>query len=1038
MGAFDNLIPQNQPKQKSVPTTSRNIPSQQEIADESLSKKSQMTGKPYAEQVDSNFEEGSVLTQELLKLLGDVAKTTEGLAVTGLRGLTGQKQNVPTNIGEALKPLLGIEETSQAGELATSNRPTFAQEWQKQGIDPKKAEVLGALTSMITDPLTYVGIGGASKIKQAGKLTEQTMSAIPEVMTGIKQAEKIGAKEIPLEVIPKKVLPVEIKKSIIDNTLEESQNVLKQTDELITPRKTFDDYQVQIDALKQDILKAGDKPTIDLLGGKALRSKPELVQELDDLKAQQIINEMSDYKNDISKRTIFPNPNPMTSLVQTYVANKGEFGKAVYRQMSRASDTLDALRAKWFTSFDEQGDLGKVFGGLSREEKNNFMATMEGHEQAVSPNVQNLVNVAKRNRTEIANGAIERGIQVKDVNTNTAKFFSIRQNHMPHYPLSPLEVAKDAEVVRDSLNYAVKTGKFRDLEEAQQVWDAYSDVVRSHVDGLELPVNEKTKPFYEWMVKHNQAEDIPDAIKRFNYTTSQIKSPKQGSLETSRLVDVPFYSVDPEYILSRYYTGVAKRFGEVDNFGRNDDIINTLLDGLRKENPTDKNVVQNVKDMIDLQTGIKRPSQLGAGVAKAVQNLEAARKLSLSVFMNATQTANPAAVTGLTNTVKAVLNSFNREGQNFAYKAGVLFNETARSLYQVEGTGITAKIADAVLSGTGFNVVERQNRIISALAGKHFAEEQAMKYIASDGTNKVAERMLRNLGLHPDAILKRGSVVEDELFTAARNITNRTQFRNRVIDSPVWANSPWGKVANQFKHVAENQVRFFREELINEMKQGNYAPLIRYAMIAPPAFKGSQLVKDFIKGKKAGADTRSTEEQMLQIASNTGVMSMYYDILQSVNFKGQGWAQSLIPAGDTAGQLGSAVYEMFRPVIERELGDEDARYLNLKPITRFAVKSIPIAGPRILESMKSPEEKQQEATRTIREAMEKGLDVDQVIRALKEDNRINTPKAVESAKKAIKGSKRKAQELRQFASRTDPTTALLVRLGLKEVPKKKR
>lgn len=1008
MGAFDDLIPTDQ---------TQSPLDQKQVANKSLARKQQNKSTSVGQ--DTGFDTG--ITSEIMSFLGDINKASQGVAVTGLQALQGRKQNVGQNIINSFGSLFGSElETPQELTGNEVSTPKFSDIFQREGVDPKTSEILGSLASTLTDPTTYIGAGGLAKASKA-----VSREALAETGNLLRTAAKEGT-----EIVSKEIAP-----QVAKETLEAADNKIAQAGFDLVPEKKFGDFQKQIQDKQNKLLTIDDNPMLDIKE-KAL-AKSQIAQEMDDLKYEQVLNEMSDYANDITKRTIFTKkPNELTSLVQTYISNRGQFGNALYRQAERASDTLDALRGKWMTQFESRGNLPKVFGNLTKDQRSNYFAAMEGFEDVSDPVVKQLVDISRKNRAEIAENAIKRGVQVKNANSSTSKFFSIKENHMPHYVIDPKQVVDNSDIVKESLEYSVRTGRFKDINEANKIYHAYANAIKNNIDGIDLRVTEENKPFFDWLVKNKQADDIPDAIRRFQDTNKEVKTAKSGSLETQRIIDIPFYDTNPERVLTRYYSSVAKRFGEIDNFGRDNEIANQLIEGIRKEfGDKDANRVSN---MINLMTGANKPSDIGVTLAQGLRDIESARKLDLAVFLNMTQSANTGSVIGIQNLNKALIDNFTKEGRDYAYKAGVLFSETARSMYNVSDDLITGKIANSIMQMTGFNEVEKFNRVLAALGGKHFANEQAMKFIASNGTNKSAERALRNMGLHPDIILKRGSLTEDDMLTASRYITNRTQFRSRILDSPEWASSPWGKLVNQFKNYGENQVKFLREELINEARQGNYAPIVRFAVLAPPSYAGAKALKDVVKGKDQRLDTRTNWQKAAEIAANMGVLGMYYDVLMSMNFKGQGWVSGLIPAMDTIGQGGSAVFEVARPVMSKWLGKNEAKLLNLKPLTRFGTSFAPVVKTRLLDALKEPADKQREAARTLTEATQRGQDLGPILEALREDKRVNVSKALKSAKSSQKSNTTKMRKANTALNESSDVKRALMQLGLVSIPTSKR
>ncbi len=422
--------------------------------------------------------------------------------------------------------------------------------------------------------------------------------------------------------------------------------------------------------------------------------------------------------------------------------------------------------------------------------------------------------------------------------------FIARENYLPHYILDPVDVINTSgEALEESLKYSVKTGKFRDVNEARKVWEAYSEAARSAFKDIDVPVNSKTKAFFDWVVKTGDAEDVSQAAFNFKKHIQRARTPKFNSLETERSINIPFYDVSPERVLTRYYSGAAKRLSEIDHFGLKGEfgeVADTLINKISEE--AGEQSAKDINEMMNLIVGNKLLTD--AGIRNAVQmvrNLEAASKLTFAFVMNSTQLVNSASVIGLRNTIKGFADRFTSEGQEYAFKAGAVFNEYTQALYGVGGDDITAKFAKLVLEKlTPFQAIERNNRLVTALGAKHYVDDLARDLIQGQGKTVGAvnaARQLRKMDIRPERVLAEGKVLMDDYFKASGNITTRTQFRARAQDAPLWASSDWGKIVNQFKNFIENQWRFMREEILKEAQQGNLAPIARYSVLAPTVGK---------------------------------------------------------------------------------------------------------------------------------------------------------------------------------------------------------
>jgi antitoxin component HigA of HigAB toxin-antitoxin module len=875
------------------------------------------------------------------------------------------------------KLMEGIKKTAGAIAGKPEDQKEFGDVLREKGVPEPLAALGGLAANMATDPLSYLGMG-------EGKAAIEN-------------------------------LPVKATDAVIADT----PSAIKFN---LNPAKTIADYDSEISRIQDALVKAPSET-----------EKTVLAEQLDNLNSEKVVNEMSDFKNNRIRRT----PDAM-SLMTTYIEQRGQFGAALARQIDRASNTLDGLRAKWLSRFDSQGDLNRIFARLDPEERVNLMAAKEGYQQATDPKLEKILEIMKTNDAEIAENAIKRGMTVNT--SDGVKPFAPRENYIPHFLLSPKQVLTGPQSLADAINYQVKIKTFKSYEEGFKVWESYREALTGSFEGVLPKPNAKTKDFYEWLVKNGQAPNEDQAWNLFRKFREKVQSPKFNNLEYAREINIPFYDVDPVRVLTRHYSGVAKRFGEIDAFGRNGEIANKLISGIAEEvGPKD---AQNIMHKLNLITGAERPSELLQGPSRVIRNIEAASKLGLAVVVNATQSINTTAVTGFKNAAQSILEAFTKEGKDFAFKSGSIFNEFTQSMYGIGDHGITAKIASEVLDKTGFSSMERMNRVIAAVAGKHFAEDMSRQLVAGEGKTLgavQAAKALRRMGIRPETVLANGGLADEDLMQAARSVVTRTQFRARIQDSPEWAIHPVGKVFNQFKNFTENQWKFLREELVNEAKSGNFAPILRYAVVSPAAGEAQKHIKGLITGKDPINLGDTMVERLIDDAASVGALGLLYDVIKSVQYKGPSWVGAMSSGIEDIGRTSSNVYQAVKPLIDHFMGEDEVQMLNLKPLTRQIAESIPVVGPRIVEAMKSPQEKKRAATQKLREAIESNADVRPLLKMM-ENKGIDTAKVLKNAESVILKKKhsgyKQELELQRAKAKGDYLTAALMQLGLHDSGKK--
>lgn len=256
---------------------------------------------------DNGFDTG--MTDEVLSFLGDLGKTTEGLAVTAFRTLRGDKQNATQNLVNSAAQILSPE-LRNPSELAGTelHAPRFAEEFQKEGISPETSETLGMLASVATDPLTWIGAPKAPKA--AGAIEDafqqfmkahadddpSKMFAIGKLFTPADDVAKSEvARNIMLEQFRRSASDLEaLKRSVIEQIGEE---LPKETAELFHDLAIAATDKKQLISTYYDIEKlntataAATKPA----GSKALNNVKHLY--MDSIQAPRVFDMADGYAN---------------------------------------------------------------------------------------------------------------------------------------------------------------------------------------------------------------------------------------------------------------------------------------------------------------------------------------------------------------------------------------------------------------------------------------------------------------------------------------------------------------------------------------------------------------------------------------------------------------------------------------------------------------------------------------------------------------------------------------------------------------------
>lgn len=339
------------------------------------------------------------------------------------------------------------------------------------------------------------------------------------------------------------------------------------------------------------------------------------------------------------------------------------------------------------------------------------------------------------------------------------------------------------------------------------------------------------------MVDTGQASTKAEAEKFLNDFVSKNRERKAGNLEYERMFDIPGYEKDPEKALMMYADSASRRISEVATFGKKDEVASALINKIADEGG-DYKQAQKIFDYV-------YKGEDKNAFANFLLSYNTFSKLSLSFFSNVTQSVNTAAKGGLLNTLKGAGQALAQgikavKGKNYDDIA-LLSNALDEAMGNQE-TGVLNNFTKSVMYM--FQKVENFNRRTAAYAGKYRAEELA-GLLSKDPQNAFAIRQLDSLGIKVDDVIN-GKLTEKQLLTAANKMAKITQFKMNALSMPQAWRTPLGKVLTQFKGFSFMQTKFIRDEIIKEAGQGNFAPLVRFLMLAPVASFATQSARNMV------------------------------------------------------------------------------------------------------------------------------------------------------------------------------------------------
>jgi hypothetical protein len=506
------------------------------------------------------------------------------------------------------------------------------------------------------------------------------------------------------------------------------------------------------------------------------------------------------------------------------------------------------------------------------------------------------------------------------------------------------------------------------VEQAVAEWKAVHPAIRDRAIAAGLDVGDLGESYYPHMIdydevfkdknKYNQAinhivetgqaANAEEAIQLLGYARDVSRNRKFGNLEASRLVDIPFYDKTKNSLTS-YIQGSSKRIAQAEIFGKSDEKALEKIARIGKEGGD----TEAAKNAYDVAVGARQYSPTSSKVSGAIRKYNTVTKLGLGALTNMSQNVNTGIVTGHLRTVKSMLKQVDPKTRSFVEDTGVVADAVINDLKKNQGyTTFTSKVLGKglnLVTAPGFGAVEKFNRAVAATAGRDYALR-----LAQTGD----EATLRKLGV-TGTIGK--ELTEEQQIQAARKVVEKTQFKVDPQDLPGWTDTPGGKLVSQFRTFSYNQGKFFSNEILKPVKNGNFMPLGRLLAAMPlgyALYEGRRMI-----------DGRPEEEnytkRVLAMFNKIGGAGLVSDVVQGVNPIGSKYLpsdrrQSMAVStflGPTAGSATQAVGAVSDAVQRKNLPKDESRlegkvavgktgdsYTDLTSLSRFGLQQVPIVG----------------------------------------------------------------------------------------------
>lgn len=334
------------------------------------------------------------------------------------------------------------------------------------------------------------------------------------------------------------------------------------------------------------------------------------------------------------------------------------------------------------------------------------------------------------------------------------------------------------------------------------------------------------------LVDSGQAANKADALAKMQRFRSHVK--KHGNLEFAREVNLPFYDPDPARVMPMHVAGTSIRLAQVAELGQAGQVVNREIRKIQEAGGNPDFARAAVDRIIGFADRANDNEEKLSRLLRSINGF----KLGLAAIPNASQTINILLKADLRAFGAGWRSLLSHSGRRFAIEAGATIEPVLHeSVREMAGT---SRYLDTYLRATGFSTVERANRIVAANAGAQYAKRMLDRAVngKTAGARRQATGALSELGIEADAAVARGHLTAEEVLTAAKRMSDLTQFRARPEDVPFFASSPMGKMFFQFKSFAYNQTRLLHQSIIGELRSGNYGRAMRNLFLLGVIFPG--------------------------------------------------------------------------------------------------------------------------------------------------------------------------------------------------------
>jgi len=570
------------------------------------------------------------------------------------------------------------------------------------------------------------------------------------------------------------------------------------------------------------------KESVRALKGEALYFAPPEVMKMgeywDNVKVQ--VNNILDHSVRAAESTLRTEP-----------------GKLLKREFSEAYEYSGTT----YSTFMERA----IRAGLNRLNTNeavNLFDTLQKTAEPINSKVYDLSREMRKFFDEGFGLMQEAGLKVADlkpVTTKTGKLTFKRiwrdprkvTNYVPRMVKSEISY-KVFSNIREAIKFA------KELKESEKLSDKrLGEIVQSWVENKNPLLNEYTLDALGAAIA--RGENAMTALRNIQrWMGYELFRP--GSFEHARTMQFPdyFYERDMRVIFPRYFSSLSRRYGEAKVWGwKNKGLVNRIAE-IAKINIKESDIARNIAEVFTGEAELSRKwsSEAITKFLDVMVDYEVWTKIYLgtAAIPNATQfSISTIPMMGLPRFVTAIGKlATDPKFREVTGEASAM--HTMSRAVQIMGgydprMGWLRSKIDHYMQLHPFSVFNRMQSYLAAATGEVWIRDL---YKIANRPKSIrrgfAIRKLRELEINPRLPLT-DDIVKRKMFRVAV----KTQLLRDILKDPVHASDPRFRAFFLFQRFGYKQFRFFKQEVLNELRCGNVFPLIRAATLG---YLGGELV----------------------------------------------------------------------------------------------------------------------------------------------------------------------------------------------------